>query len=87
MNINELINKYDELLNKSRRHSAIQLYDNTRMTVEVCLGIAEFDENRIRLELADSNVTITGLELKMKNYNRGGIEIKGKIHSIDFEEK
>ncbi len=87
MNINDLINKYDELLNKSRYHSAIQIYDNTRMTIEVCHGIAEFDENRIKLELAKSALIITGLELKMRNFSKSGIEIKGKIHSVNFEDK
>ncbi len=87
MNIEYFINKFDELTNSMRHHSAIQIYDNTRANIEVCFGVLEFDENKIKLELAKSNVIITGFDMKLRNYNKNGIEIKGKIHSIDFEEK
>lgn len=87
MNINYLIEKYDKFFNSSRKHSAIQIYDNKCISVEQCMGISEFDENRIRIELAASFLVVTGLELKMRNFSKYGVEIKGKIHSLDFEEK
>ena len=45
MNINYFIERLDIFLNKSRKHSTIQIYDNKRMSIEVCFGITEFDEN------------------------------------------
>ncbi len=87
MNINYIIEKYDKFFNGSRKHSAIQIYDNKRISIEQCMGITEFDENRIKIELMASFLVITGLELKMRNFNKYSVEIKGRIHSVNFEEK
>ena len=87
MNIEYIIDKIDQLSNKMRQHSAIQIYDNSKANIEICLGVLEFEENKIKLELAKMNVIITGFDLKLRNYNKNGIEINGRIHSIDFEEK
>ena len=87
MNINYFIERLDIFLNKSRKHSTIQIYDNKRMSIEVCFGITEFDENRIVLELPETYLIITGLDLKMRNYNKCGVEIKGDLHSISYETK
>ncbi len=87
MNVEFFINKLDKLMNSARHHSAIQIYDNNRANIEICMGVAEFNENRIKLELAKSYLIITGFDLNLHNYNKNGIEIKGNIHSINFEEK
>ena len=87
MNYINLINKIDENIKKTKKHSGIQIYDNRRILVETCLGILLFEENQIKLELASSFILITGIELKMNNYNNMTIEVKGMIHSINFEEK
>ncbi len=87
MNEINLINLYEKIMNIPKKHTAIQIYNNERMYVEICLDILEFDENSITLEIAESYVTITGFELKFRNYNKKGIEIKGNIHSITFKDK
>ena len=87
MNENKLINLYEKIMNIPKKHTAIQLYNNKMMYIEVCLDILEFDENSIRLEIAESYVTITGFDLQFRNYNKNGIQIKGNIHSITFEDK
>lgn len=87
MNEINLINLYEKIFNIPKKHTSIQLYNNKMMSVEICLDILAFDENSIRLEIAESYVTITGFELEFRNYNKKGIQIKGNIHSITFEDK
>ena len=87
MNEINLINLYEKIMNIPKRHTAIQLYNNKRMSVEICLDILKFDENSIRLEIAEAYVTITGFDLRFRNYNKNGIQIMCNIHSITFEDK
>ncbi len=87
MNIYEIINRYDNLISSTRLHSLIQIMDNNSMIIENCKNIDVFNENEIKLRLVKCTVTIVGLELTMRNYNRSGVEIKGKFHSISFEEE
>lgn len=87
MNISFINEKMEKLINKTRKHSAIQIYDNKTLTVEICMNIYEFNENCIKLELATSILIITGLELCMRNFNIYGVEISGDLHSITFEQK
>lgn len=86
MNIFEIINKYDKFTSKTKRHSFLQIKDNQYILVDNCQGIKVFDENTIILELAKCTLSVVGLELKMKNYNKETVEIRGNIHTIKFEE-
>ena len=86
MNIYEIINKYDKFSSKTKRNSFLQIKDNEYMVIDNCLGIKVFDENTIILELATCEISIVGLELKMKNYNKETVEIRGKFNNIKFEE-
>lgn len=86
MNIYEIINKYDTLTLKSKRHSFLQIKDDEHMVIECCRGIKVFDENTIILELAKCSLSIIGLNLRMKNYNKETVEIRGKFNTIKFEE-
>lgn len=86
MNSYQIINKFERIINGTKKHSEIQMLDNRRITIECCKGIIGFDENLIKLRLAKCNMTVVGLELKMKNFTKTGVDIRGKIHSITFEE-
>ena len=86
MNINKIINKYDEYINNMHFHSSIQIFDNERIVIEYCKSINVINENEIRLNLVKHILIIAGLNLKMSNYNKNGIIINGKIHSLNFEE-
>lgn len=86
MNIYDIINKYDDFLNNSRFHSSMQIVDNEKIVIESCKRIIAFNENEICLNLVKCSILIVGLDLKMKNYSRSGVEITGKIHSIKFSE-
>jgi len=86
MNIYDIINKYDKFTSKTKRHSFLQIKDNEYILVDNCQRIRVFDENTIVLDLAKCTLSIIGLELKMKNFKKETVEIRGKIHSIKFEE-
>ncbi|MBR5090501.1 MAG: YabP/YqfC family sporulation protein [Ruminiclostridium sp.] len=85
MNVYDLSDKYEKLRQNAVRHSLIQIHDNGKLTVEDCIGVVCFDENTVRLRLARGIVTITGLNLKMRNYSDRGIVITGSLHSIGFD--
>ncbi len=86
MNFYDIINKYDNLLNNSKLHSVIQILNDESMVIENCRNIILFNENEIKLSLSKCDVVIVGLNLKMRNFSRTGVEISGKFHSIGFEE-
>lgn len=86
MNIYGLSEKFEKLKRSSVRHSLIQISDSGTMTVEECRKVIRFDENVIELKLAKGNVTITGLDLKMRNFSDRGVIITGALHSIGFDD-
>ena len=86
MNVYRLAGKFEKIKRYAVRHSLIQISDSGRMTVEECRKVLRFDENTIELELAKGTVTITGLDLKMKNFSDHGMIITGSLHSIGFDD-
>ena len=87
MNIYKMSQKYEDMKKGLIRHSLIQIYDNSKLTVEECKKVILFDENTIILELSFGNTEIVGLDLKMKNFSERGVVITGKLHSLKFTEK
>lgn len=87
MNIYKLSQKYEDIKKGMIRHSLIQIYDDSKLTVEECKKVLLFDENTIILELFFGSIEIVGLDLKMKNFSDSGVIITGKLHSVKFEEK
>ncbi|MBO6301710.1 MAG: YabP/YqfC family sporulation protein [Ruminiclostridium sp.] len=86
MNIYDVSEMFEKIRKKRVRHSLIQIYDNTMLSVEECKEVLLFDENTIKLILAKSVITITGLDLKMKNFSDRGVVITGALHSIGFDD-
>lgn len=86
MNFYDIAERFETLKNKANRHSLIQIKDAEHMQIECCKRILVMNENMIRLTLAKCSVTITGLNLSMKNYSREGVFISGSFHSVTFEE-
>ena len=86
MNIYDFSQKFEKIKRSSVHNSLIQISDSGKMTVEECKEVILFDENTIKLKLARCIVSITGLDLKMKNYSERGVIITGSLHSIDFDD-
>lgn len=86
MNLYDIADGFESLKNKISRHSLIQIMDAEHMQIECCKRVLVMNENLIRLKLAKCTVTVTGLNLSMKNYSREGVSVSGSLHSVDFEE-
>ena len=86
MNFYDIAERFETLKSKANRHSLIQIKDAEHMQIECCKRILVMNENMIRITLAKYTVTITGLNLSMKNYSREGVFISGSFHSVAFEE-
>ncbi len=86
MNKYDIANKYEQMKKTLIHHSMIQINDNNRILIEECKDIILFDENTIKLRLSFGTVTVTGLDMKMKNFSDRGVIISGSLHSIGFED-
>ena len=86
MNIYDLSEKYDKLKRSVIHHSLIQISDNGKLTVEECKEVLLFDENTIKMRLSFGEITVTGLELKMRNFSDRGVIVTGKLHSVGFDD-
>ncbi len=86
MNVYKLSEKYENAKRSLIHHSLIQISDNSRLTVEECKEVIMFDENTVKLRLSFGNITINGLDMKMKNFSDRGVIITGKLHSIGFDD-
>ena len=79
MNVDKLAMRYEQLKNKTRKHSFITLKDNRSAELECCRKILKFEDNIIELEIPCGIVRIIGI-----GYD--SVKISGKIHSVGFEQ-
>ncbi|MBQ9383375.1 MAG: YabP/YqfC family sporulation protein [Ruminiclostridium sp.] len=86
MNIYDISERYERVKRSVIHHSLIQISDNGKLTVEECKEVVQFDENTVKLLLSFGTVTVTGLELKMRNFSDRGVIITGKLHSVGFDD-
>lgn len=84
MNISELAVKYENFKKGLQKHSDIQISDGKEIVLDGCQRVIEYDENLIKLELPSIGISVVGMNLKMKNFNIGGVSINGEIHSVTF---
>lgn len=59
--------------------------DNTRLEIENCKRIIEYNDIYIRLKTATVNLQIWGENLKISDYNTDGIVVEGKFSTFEFE--
>ena len=53
MNVDKLAMRYEQLKNKTRKHSFITLKDNRSAELECCRKILKFEDYRYRAEIQD----------------------------------
>lgn len=87
MNINNIAQRYENLKNRHRIHSEIQITDDKSVVIDGCLKVISYDENYIKLLLCSCTVEVYGLGLTMQNFALDGVKIKGNITSLDFSKK
>lgn len=84
MNVNHLANKYESFKKSFRKHSYLQITDNSELIIDGCRQIVLYDENEIRLLLAKQELEIAGMRMTMQNFSTDGVIIKGEIYSVKF---
>ncbi len=63
----------------------MNITDNTRLEIENCKRIIEYNDIYIKLRTATVILQIWGQNLKISDYNTDGILVEGKFSSIEFE--
>ena len=62
----------------------IEIESNNEMLVDGCIGVYEYKNDYIRLNLTKGNLSVSGLNLTMDILSDSVMKIKGKINNIDF---
>jgi hypothetical protein len=65
----------------------IQIVNNQSAVVTDCKKILEYDEIMVRFQTGKLTVTITGQNLRVNDFLSGGLEVYGKIESIEMSER
>ncbi|MBE6727691.1 MAG: hypothetical protein E7562_03475 [Ruminococcaceae bacterium] len=75
----------DELLgSKIFKGCHIELFSNKEMILEGCIGVFEYTDCYIRLNLGKGAIILNGKELDISSFEEKIIVIKGEISSIEF---
>ena len=85
-NIKDLALKFEKAKTVTKRHSSLQITDNLEIIADGCLKIINCDENIIVILLFKNRLTVSGTDLKMRNWGTDGVMINGFINSVEFEE-
>lgn len=78
-------NKSDVPYSLLSRKPYIELFGNSKMSIEGQYSIQEYTEEFIKLKLGKSTLLVYGRFLGLHNVNLEGFAITGKISQIEFE--
>lgn len=85
-NIIRLAEKYEKMKQGVKRHSGIQMTDNSELVMEGCSGVLEYNENVVKILLIKNIIIIIGTSLELNNFSTDGISVRGSIRSITFDD-
>ncbi|MCL2071789.1 MAG: YabP/YqfC family sporulation protein [Oscillospiraceae bacterium] len=84
MNIKKLALKYEHAKSHLNRHSSLQITDNSEIIADGCRKIVSCDESAVIIDQSRCRITVTGNDLKLRNWGSDGVAITGEINSIEF---
>ncbi len=64
--------------------SRIELFSNTQIVIEGCLGVFEYNDNYLKLRLSTGALVLIGEGFDIVSFEEKTIFIKGKISSLEF---
>ena len=64
--------------------SRIEIFSNSEVIVEGCLGVYEYNDNYLKLRLMDGALVIIGETFDIISFGDKTIVVKGKISSLEF---
>ena len=68
-------------------NAQISIMDNSNMKIENCSNILECNENLVRLNACDFEVSVWGDSLVFSNYSSRTIIVHGNIQSVELIER
>ncbi len=63
-----------------------QIYTNRKMVVSICRRIIEYNEIYLKIDAGTLYIEIWGSNLTVNDYNSEGIEVSGRIDSVEFSD-
>ena len=82
--INLIECKNDILDNERLRGAHIEIYSNKEIVIDGCLGIFEYSESYIKLNLCKGTLAISGSMLNILSFENDMITVRGTVSSIEF---
>ena len=73
-----------ELLNTEICGTHIEMYSNQKFILDGCVGIADYQNDYIKLKLKKGHITLMGVKFLITAFENENIVINGKINSIEF---
>ncbi len=62
----------------------IELFSNTQLILEGCVGILEYNDNYLKLRLSHGALVLEGENFDIVSFEERTIVIKGKFSSLEF---
>ena len=66
------------------RGAHIEIYSNKEIVIDGCLGIFEYSESYIKLNLCKGTLAVSGSMLNIVCFENDMITVKGTVSSIEF---
>ena len=85
LGLSDSLNKSDVPYNLLSKRPYIELFGNSKMSIEGRYSIQEYTEEFIKLKLGKSTLLVYGRSLGLHNVTFEGFAITGKISQIEFE--
>lgn len=82
--INLIECKNDIFDNERLRGAHIEIYSNKEIVIDGCLGIFEYSESYIKLNLCKGTLAISGSMLNILSFENDMITVRGTVSSIEF---
>ncbi len=64
--------------------SHIEILGNSALTLEGCLGVAEYNDTYMKLKLQKGSLILCGEKFDITLFENRQITVKGKISSVEF---
>jgi sporulation protein YqfC len=62
----------------------IEIFGNSKISIDGCLGVYEYRDTYLKLKLLKGSIILCGSEFNIIYFENRLISIKGKISSIEF---
>ncbi len=74
----------EELKNSVFSLPRIELFGDSKVLIEGCLGVYEYNDNYLKLRLQNGALILCGREFDIVSFEEKTITVKGKITSVEF---